>query len=196
MDTGTGNENPQDIGAAGRGQVVPRQVPAIETFVVEPTHIDAILSVALHGPSDFDARRYPGWDRPDVGELVGRTGQRLSVENATEVGVELLSGCVASVIHQRALVTGDGDQAVVVTPDPHDYEFEDLGPVLTVAESCKALACLECQSGEDPHWPESAARAFCGALLWRVISALPGYESAPWEFSAEVLLDRAGARAA
>ena len=168
-----------------------KKAPALEAFVVEPIHIDAILSVALHGPADFDPRRYPGWDRPLVDGLTSHGGPTLCSENATEVGTALLAGCVASVIYQRGERRAPTPRSV-----SEPYQFEDLGPALTVAESCKALACLECQSSEDPGWAGSAARDFCGALLWRLISTLPGYSEAAWELSADSLTGRVPATTA
>jgi hypothetical protein len=70
-DMDRGRVSRQDLGDAWPAQGAPREVPAIDTFVVDSTHVDAILSVALHGSADFDPRRYPGWDRPDVDGLLG-----------------------------------------------------------------------------------------------------------------------------
>ncbi|HEX4307012.1 MAG TPA: hypothetical protein VHZ54_13325 [Solirubrobacterales bacterium] len=173
-------------------QSVPRSGFHLQSFVVDPTHIDAILSVALHGPADFDPRRYPGWEPPEVGELLAGREQRLCAENAAAVGAALLAECIASVTHQEGRARSAELPGPSPTPDPGRYEFTDFGPILTAAGCCKALACLECQSCEHPDWSESAARAFCGDLLWRLISTLPGYQGAPWELSADLLQARSG----
>jgi hypothetical protein len=165
----------------------------VDSFVVEPTHIDAILSVALHGPADFDPRRYPGWEAPKVGELLGGREQKLRAENATAVGAALLAECIASVRHQQGRARIGELPGPSPTPDPGLYEFTDFGSVLTAAECCKALACLECQSCEHPDWRDSGARGFCGDLLWRLITTLPGYQGAPWELSADLLRARSDA---
>jgi hypothetical protein len=192
----TGKLSRRDFGVGNRNQAFDREASAFNAFVLDPTHVDAILSVALHGPAGFDSRVFPGWDRPDVGDMVRRPHEKLSAENATEVGVRLLAGCVASVLHQQHAVSEGRQAGPSRLPAPEAYEFEDLGPILTTAECCKALACLECQSCEDPDWPDSPSRGFCGALLWRLISTLPGYREAPWELSAHTLLTRTSAEAA
>jgi hypothetical protein len=165
----------------------------MRSFVVEATHVDAILSIAIHGPADFNPRRYPGWDPPEVGELLAHGAGLLSTDNASEVGAALLDACIASVAFQRAGPPTEGAPGRWATPDPSAYEFTDLGPVLTAAEALKAIACLECQSCEHPSWRDSSARNFCGDLLWRVISTLPGYQEAPWELSADRLPARTAA---
>jgi hypothetical protein len=165
----------------------------IRSFVVEPTHVDAVLSIALHGPGDFNPRRYPGWDPSEVGELLGRGPERLDRENASSVGAALLEACIASVAFQHVGGRADGLPGPSPTPDPDLYEFTDFGRILSAAEACKAIACLECQSCEHPSWRDSPARNFCGDLLWRVISTLPGYQAAPWELSADLLLARSAA---
>jgi hypothetical protein len=162
----------------------------MRSFVVEPTHIDAVLSIALHGPADLNPRRYPGWDPPEVGELLGRGPERLDGENASPVGAALLAACIASVAYHQVPHPAEELPGPSPTPDPGLYEFTDFGRILSAAEACKAIACLECQSCEHPSWPDSPTRNFCGDLLWRVISALPGYQAAPWELSADLLLAR------
>jgi hypothetical protein len=167
----------------------------MNSFVVDPSHVDAILSVALHGPADFDPLRYPGWQPPEVGELLGGEREPLSVRNATPLGASLLEQCIASVANQSAEVEFERLPGPAPIPDPDLYEFTDFGRVLSAPECCKAIACLECQSCEHPGWPESAARAFLGDLLWRLIATLPGYQRAPWELSIDLLLARTGAAA-
>lgn len=163
----------------------------MNSFVVEPTHVDAIVSVALHGPADFDPRQYPGWDPPGVGDLFGRGQEILTALNATAVGAALLAECIASVAHEQGPVDLAELPGPSPIPEPRLYEFTDFGPVLSAAECCKAIACLECQSCGHPRWADSPARGFCGDLLWRLISTLPGYQGAPWELSADLLLARA-----
>jgi hypothetical protein len=174
-------------------QTSSREDSAVEGFVVDATHVDAILSVAMHGPADLDRRLFPGWDRPGVGELIGSPCVKLSTENATEVGAALLTGSIASVVHSRGMSQPSGAASC---SDPGSYEFRDLGAVLTIAECLKALACLECRSCGDSRWRDSPVREFCGSLLWRLISALPGYQDAPWEISAEALIARIATQAA
>lgn len=165
----------------------------MSSFVVESGHIDAILSVALHGPAEINPLRYPVWEPPQVGELLGRDPEPLNAANAGAVGSSLLTECIASVAHAGADVGVERLPGPTPLPDPELYEFTDFGRVLTAPECLKALACLECQSCEHPDWAESAARQFCGDLLWRLITTLPGYEQAPWEISADLLRGRTGA---
>jgi hypothetical protein len=160
--------------------------------VVDPGHVDALLSVALHGPADFEPLRYPGWQPPEVGMLLGGAPAPLCASNAPAIGASLLAECIASVSHSHPTGPEDLPGANPI-PLPEHYEFTDFGRVLSAPEACKAIACLECQSSEHPGWPGSAARAFLGDLLWRLITTLPGYERAPWELSTDLLLARTGA---
>lgn len=158
-------------------------------FVVEPTHVDAILSVALNGPAGFEPPLGRGWQPPEAGELLGGPRECLNARNASPIGAALLGSCIAAVSRRRPAARRARRPGAPADPDR--YRFTDLGPLLSAPESCKAIACLECQSCEHPAWPDSAARAFLGDLLWRLITTLPGYAEAPWEISAELLAARA-----
>ncbi len=62
------------------------------------------------------------------------------------------------------------------------YSYKPLGRVPTALEGLKLLKCYDYQACEDPEWKESEAFAFCEYLTDALITLLPGYEEASWEW--------------
>jgi hypothetical protein len=160
----------------------------VSAFIVDPAHIDVMLSSAIHGPKGVSRP----WNAPYVNELLreaGRSGP-LTQEAADLAGQALLRECVASVSYRYDEPLGELP-GLVPNPDPEQYEWTDFGPLLTAIESCKAIACYEYQSCEHPAWEGSGARAFCGRLRCSLIGHFDGYAEAEWEWSTEMALTRA-----
>ncbi|MGD9737320.1 MAG: hypothetical protein AB7V58_17185 [Solirubrobacterales bacterium] len=159
----------------------------MSAFVVDAPHIDAVLSAAINGPTDPRQGRHD-WHPPYVHELLGAL-EPLGSENASAAGRELLEQCIASVAH-RFPDCGDQLPGPIPTPRPEQYEWTDLGKLMTAVEACKAIACLEYQSCEHPGWATSGSRAFCSELRAALVTRFDGYGSAPWQWDVDLALDR------
>ncbi|HEX3735217.1 MAG TPA: hypothetical protein VHU86_08685 [Solirubrobacterales bacterium] len=157
----------------------------MSAFVVDPTHIDVMLSVALHGPSDAAGSRHE-WFTP----YLESTGARLSSVACSPLGAALLAECIASVSYRYPDDTFERLPGPVPVPRPEQYEFTDFGSCMTIAEACKAIDCYEYQSCEHPDWKESVACGFCGQLRQILTTRLPGAFEAPWEWTSETLAGR------
>ncbi len=156
----------------------------MSAFVVSATHVDVILSVALHGPSD---RTQTGpWLPPHLEVL----GAPLSATTCSVLGAALLGECLASVSHRYPDCPAHELPGPCPMPIPEQYEFTDFGPCMSIAEACKAIDCYEYQSCEHPEWAESTARGFCDCLRHELIIQLAGTEGAPWEWTPETLAAR------
>lgn len=164
----------------------------MSAFVVDPAHIDALLSVAINGPTDRRSRDHIGWQPPYVLELLGRP-EPLGPSNADAAGAELLRECISSVRY-RYPDDGDSLPGPSPVPVPEQYEWTDFGTLMTAIECCKAISCFEYQSCEHPVWVYSGSRRFCSALRAGMTSTMQGYDEAPWTWDVERVLVRARGR--
>lgn len=165
----------------------------MSAFIVAPTHIDAILSTAINGPKGVRRNPHIGWHVPYVDELLEHYSGPLSAETADLAGRALLHECVSSVSYRYCEPLGNLP-GPAPNPDPEQYEWTDLGQILTAIECCKAIDCYEYQSCEHAGWRDCGARAFCERARGAMIGCLDGYEQAEWEWSAELVLARAPQR--
>jgi hypothetical protein len=162
----------------------------MSAFVVSPTHIDVLLSVAMHGPSDRAVAGNLGWTPPYVNELLSEKSGPLPLELCSNAGTALLAECLASVSYRYPDLGAGELPGPLPTPVAGQYEFTDFGSCATIAETCKAIDCLEYQSCEHPTWSGSGAERFCTRLREELTAALPGAVDAPWEWSPETLAER------
>lgn len=156
----------------------------MSAFVVSATHIDVLLSVALHGPSDGSG--LARWSPPYLEEAEAP----LSLTTATVLGSGLLAECIASVSHRYPDCEPHELPGPLPMPILEQYEFTDFGSCLTIAEACKAIGCYAYQSCEHPGWAESVAARFCERLREALACRLPGYAEAAWEWTPEILAER------
>lgn len=162
----------------------------MSAFIVSPTHIDVLLSVAMHGPSDRAVAGNLGWTPPYVNELLSEQSGPLTLELCSNTGTALLAECLASVSYRYPDLGAGELPGPLPTPVAGQYEFTDFGPCATIAETCKAIDCFEYQSCEHPAWSGSGSERFCARLREGLTAALPGAAQAPWEWSPETLVDR------
>jgi hypothetical protein len=165
----------------------------MSAYIVDPAHIDVVLSVAINGPKDR-ATRHPGdaWNPPYVDELLEDRSGPLRREDAEDAGRALLAECVESV---RYRYPGDAPlPGPLITPRPGEYEWTDFGRLLSAVEACCAIDGYEYQSCEHPGWQTSGAFWFCNRFRRALIGAMPGYESAEWHWTAEMAMARASRR--
>lgn len=163
----------------------------MSAFVIFPTHIDVILSVALNGPSDYGRTDSIGWSPTYLDELIDDSTGPASKALCSGAGRALLEECIRSVWYRYPdTECAEELPGPIPIPVPSDYEFTDLGRCATTVEACKAIACFEYQSCEHPGWSGSGARRFCERLRAGLTGGLPRYEDAPWEWSPEILAER------
>src|SRR5262249_30306760 len=144
---------------ANRGRPAQGRGGPMSAFVVSATHVDVLLSVALHGPSDGASRRHD-WTPPYLDEA----GTRLSVTTSSLLGACLLAENIASVAHRYPDCARHELPGPMPMPIPDQYELTDFGPCMTIAEACSAIDCYVYQSCEHPEWQGTSAEAFCERL--------------------------------
>lgn len=66
--------------------------------------------------------------------------------------------------------------------DVDAYWAAGAGLHLSPVQALKALDCYEYQSCEHEEWEASEVHDFCRVLRKRLITLLPGYEEAPWDW--------------
>lgn len=157
----------------------------MSAFVVSKEHIDAMVSLALEGPSGLAPG--PGyWPQPFS---YYHDGERRPVrlENADELG-QMLWGTNALSVRTRYPDCYDGGEypgpiGFSVEDDVYEYHYTRPRPRPTAVEGLKLVSCYEYQTCEFATWEEHAAYAFCDALRRSLVNALPGYSVAPWEWT-------------
>jgi hypothetical protein len=163
----------------------------MSAYVVDPAHIDVMLSVAVNGPREVFGLR---WTAPYTYELLNDGIHTGPVDRASAdlAGRALLAECIASVSHRYP--DTDDLPGPIPTPDPGQYEWTDFGRLLTPVQALCAIDGYEYQSCEHPGWWESGANHFCHRFRKALTHCLPGYEAAEWHWTAEAALARAPRR--
>lgn len=137
----------------------------MSAWVVSDEHINVLLWAGMRS-------------RPNI-PLVwyfGNPTQRgsLDYDTADEVGQMLRNVNIDSVNHRY----NGPEPGTGVYPE---YRYrQPLCMSWTPVEVLKAIECYEYQTCEIPGWHDSEAYAFCRELRFRMIAALPGYDTAPW----------------
>jgi hypothetical protein len=153
----------------------------MSAYVVDPAHIDVMLSIAINGPREVRPGR---WVAPYVLELVPDAEERgpITAEVADLTGRALLRECVASVSYRYKSTSAE---LPVPMPglDPERYEWTDFGRLITAVEALCAIDGYEYQSCEHPGWWTSGASHFCHRFRKALVRCLPGYEEAEWEWT-------------
>lgn len=158
----------------------------MSAFMVDSTHIDAMLTAGLQGGPNSDL----SWFHPAIteedrqgayqaGEPWGPTAIRLAEERrhhltrktAGRVGAMLMAENRASVNHRYNEEEWE-----------EPYTFRMLRGHADPVVILSALSCYEYQSCEHPEWEASEAHAFCEALRDACIGRLPGWGKV-WEIT-------------
>ena len=160
----------------------------MSAYVVDKAHIDALVRVAIEGPSDRGP--HDGWTFHAF--YVTQDGETVSFDvrhdTADDIGRMLWLENVRSVEYRYP----DTAETHANYPGPISFERDQAetytfggwlgrGRHLTAVETLKALSGFEYQACESPDWRETPAYAFCEALRDYAIGALPGYRDADWE---------------
>ncbi len=161
----------------------------MSAYIVDPAHIDVMLSVAINGPKGIGPEE---WIGPYVFELLDGeeyTGP-VTRDSADLAGRALLSECIASVSYRYGEPLGKLP-GPIPNPDPEQYEWTDFGQILTPVEGCCAISGFEYQSCEHPGWWDSGANHFCQRFYAALTSCIDGYDAAEWHWTTEKALARA-----
>ena len=173
----------------------------MSAFIVSRAHIDAIVSLALVGPTGRGPK-YPGdgWHGPtwfaeqpdrDSWSIADYSNNRRRADytEADELGQMLLGECIRSVSARYRDDSIDelpgviAETATWAADGIESYRYRHPRRRLTAVEGLKAIACLEYQSCEHEQWEASEALRFLEALRRSLINALPGYDDAAWDIS-------------
>lgn len=130
----------------------------MSAFVVDVEHIHMLVDAAVNRKVRYHHGDETQWVRADT---------------ADHVGTFLLAENLASVNYRYS---EDG-----VVPR---YEYRRPAIPATPVEVLKGLDCYIYQSCEHPDWAGSEAKAFCDELQDAAIADLPGYDEAPWRWTA------------
>lgn len=172
----------------------------MSAFMVDKAHVDALVAVAVFGPSGREISPDTAWrgvswpsvDWPQLADMgwqeAGKHFRYADHDYADEIGQMLVLENVRS-IRYRYPDTVEHPEA---TPGPLDQYWEELYrfPVrtgrLSAVAALKAVDGFEYQACEPPGWHTSEAKRFCEALRRAVIGYLPGYRDAEWTLSDRV----------
>lgn len=154
----------------------------MSAFVVSRDHIDALVKGGLKPHPQIQGYPLRWWK---TAEYDGCWAE-LSAQTADEVGQMLTDECVRSVSHRYqdngdlpgCYPNGEADY-LAAYHYPGGMGYVELSPVQVL----KLINCYEYQSCEHPGWRESEAWRYCEALRDRMISMLPGYSEAAWEWT-------------
>jgi hypothetical protein len=162
-------------------------LPAMSAFVVGKAHIDALVTLAIQGPSDA---AYGHWSplpwsaRPVTVAMSAehRAAARRSAGHgiADRIGAMLWLENILSVYYSYE------DAGLSDCDNPREYQWQPSNPRPTALEGLKAIQCYEYQSCEHLGWQGSEAYQFCQALRNALVFSLPGWDEAKgWQWSAE-----------
>jgi hypothetical protein len=167
----------------------------MSAFVLGKEHIDAMAALAVFGPlrtagqgvSPDSSWSFYWWDCVPRGLPISEWQQHRHDGHHTppdDIGRMLLAENIASVAYRYPDCAETGEY-----PGPTDrvyqtaYHWAYPRIMPTAVEGLSMIACYEYQACEHPGWDDSEAHAFCDALRHALISRLPGYAEAPWEWS-------------
>jgi len=163
-------------------------------YMVNREHIDALVELAINGPSGIAVSPDNAWART-LSYHTGLTEERgwlperheVTEENADVVGQMLAHQNAESVRARYRPLHEDGQLQL---PEWADEGYTFTGTRFTpyrtptALEGLKLIQCYEYQACETgPLWYRSQAKAFCGALLHRLIQKLDGYRDAPRDWT-------------
>lgn len=168
----------------------------MSAFIVDKSHIDALVAVALHGPKDSSHQwEGPRWAAFDPDETSRQEQEWREVGYSTNHTIANVTpdqaGDMLTIENVRSITfrypdTLDGGPlpgpTVAYWDEPFQFALPSRPP--TVVEALKLIDCFEYQACEHDEWSKSEAFRFCEALRRSLVGTLPGYDAAPWEWSA------------
>lgn len=157
-------------------------------FAIDTSHIDVVLSIAIHGPTDHSETRrwYPPW----VAEIVG-VASPLTPELADPAGIALLRENVLSCRASSIGEPGAFRHLFAAAAAADQFQWTDLGRSFTAIEGLRAIAFYEQASCIHCRWEGSGPQTICNRLRAALVEQLPGYDEAPAHWTADAALARA-----
>ncbi len=142
----------------------------MSSFEVSDQHIDRLVYLRIHGPSDAPAPRYPGdarW-RPWDGNA-SAVGQMLRDTNTESM---------RALYRDKVFLSG----AYHYDPPTGSIRIGSLEDWrMTIAEAFNAIACYEYQASEFPGWLGSTAYHWCAELRRDVAGLVAADEGRSWD---------------
>lgn len=143
---------------------------SMSAFIVDKSHINAIIQAGLHYPHRDHARWFYDGKWHELNELTAnQTGQMLLDENVKAVSIRYPDDEVTN-------LPGVTDAEWII---PFTHHFTK---VPTPIQAIKLIECLEYQSCEDTEWKNTEAFSFCQYFKEQLIGCLPGYDEAKWDY--------------
>ncbi len=164
----------------------------MSAFMVGKDHIDALVSVALHGPTDgagnWEGPRWAAHD-PRATSWESQEWRQCSLHATGNASVRAVTpdqlGELIWTENERSVEARyPSDHASMLSVDyclGYTYTPVPIKFRLTAAQAFSAVACLEYQSCESDDWTDSESWRFLDALKSSLIGVLPGYADASWE---------------
>ena len=158
----------------------------MSAYVEGRAHIDALVTLALEGPTGVPVSPMTSWHPPYFGD------GRLTRERASELGRALIAENIKSVADRYpddepddlpGLPIDKGELAAFRSYDYGDHPLmRDKRRRLTVPEAIIAISGYTYQTCEHDGWETSEVHAFMFRLLQLVASRVPGVaEADTWE---------------
>ena len=127
--------------------------------------LDAAMTLGNYGDNTFHYFHQNQW-------------QKLTSDNATEVGQKLWDACITNVSQlypntELPELPGTTEETFVYT---HEPKVRQVDPVQVL----KSVQHYTYQSDNTSDWDESEAASFVSALTTMAIMKLPGYDTAVW----------------
>jgi hypothetical protein len=164
------------------------EITLMSAFMVSTDHIDAIVCVAINGPKGGESR----WEGPRWAE-----GDPRIVPWPEQIWREVSVARTSNPFGSVGTITPDElgqmlcdenrrslDYRYNEINEPVEYSYRKPSRRPTIAEAFKLLDCFEYQACETPDFEDSEAYRFMQCLRGSLIGSLPGYNAAPWEWSA------------
>jgi hypothetical protein len=152
----------------------------MSAFVVSTTHIDAMLRAVVGAQFPVTWRGTHGTCL-DADEGADEW-RKLDDTCLDDVGRMLLAECLTSVRYRYPDCSPEELPGPCPTPRAGEYRHRYAARIPTAVEALKLIDCYEYQSCEHPGWKDSEAKRFCDAARRNLVSLLPGYDTAPWEW--------------
>ena len=156
----------------------------MSAYVVGKPHIDAMVDAALRAARRSRSPSFRWYTNPTPTTV---EGYELTQDNADEIGRMLWAENVKSVSARYPSDTSDTLPGPIGGGDVDAYTFKRPRDGMDAMPLVKAIHGYEYQTCEHDEWrdPSNVARAFCDALVHRLVSGHHEYERAEtWEISA------------
>lgn len=165
----------------------------MSAYIISKRHLDALVAAAQHYTKDVGLR----WTNGSHTKVYTNNAVETQVWNGQAMSWSMIAYNAHGEDALGGLLWSENQQSVAERyPDDHEgtwpgpcglttadilaYTYTPPQRMPSPVEALKLLACYEYQACEHREWKQSAAKAICEQLRSAFISALPGYDEAPW----------------